>query len=234
MISGKSLKISALAATLAVIAGCASAQTQKADPGPEPAQNLIGSTDELQLVTELSLELAREYGGEKVLVVLAIDNTLLSVPENADPCDFSELPLIQNDATDQVQRMQESGLKVIAMTSREPECRKQTAQDLSRNGFDFSVSEWPTQIGFSETFVPAGSTVPASYRDGIFLAGSQDRGMALKALLTKSGSPNPVLIVMADHDQDNLNSVMKAFSWTNTKVHAWRYTRDRTVTMALD
>jgi hypothetical protein len=47
----------------------------------------------------------------------------------------------------------------------------------------------------------------------------------LKAFLGKSDEPLPTLIVMVDSEQSNLNSVMKKFSRTETKVHAWRYTR---------
>jgi len=233
MLSIKSLRISGLVLALAVAAGCASVQTQEAPPGPPPAQNLIGSTDELQLVTELSLNLAREYGGDHVLVVLALDNTLLNVPANADPCELSSLPLTQEDAPDQIGRMQETGLKVIVLTSREPGCRKQTLSQLSDNGLDFSGSAWPTQSSFPGEFIPAGgSRQTVSYQDGVFLAASQDKGLVLETLLKKAGEPYPTLIVMADKNQDNLNAVMKAFSWTSTKVHAWRYTREPAVTMA--
>jgi len=232
MISPKSLRFHGLALSLALIAGCATVQTQQAETGPPPPQNLIGSTDELQLVTELSLNLGKEYGGENVLVVLAIDNTLFSVPENTEPCDFGELPLKQADAAQQVRRMQESGLKVIALSTREPACREKTLAELSRNGFDFSNSAWPPQSGYRENFIPNGALTPVSYRQGVFLAAGQDKGLMLKSLLQKSGSPDPALIVIADYEQDNLNAVMKAFSFTGTKVHAWRYTRETTAAMA--
>lgn len=232
MLSSKSLRITGLTLALAVVAGCASVQTQEAPPGPPPAQNLIGSTDELQLVTELSLNLAEKYGSEHVLVVLALDNTLLNVPANADPCELDSLPLTQDDAPDQIGRMQDAGLKVIVLTSREPECRKQTLNQLSDNGLDFSGSAWPTQSGFPDVFIPAGGSRSVSYQDGVFLSAGQDRGMVLENLLKKAGEPYPTLIVMADENQDNLNAVMKAFSWTSTKVHAWRYTREPAVTMA--
>jgi hypothetical protein len=48
----------------------------------------------------------------------------------------------------------------------------------------------------------------------------------LKSLLEKSGEPRPLLFLIVDQRQDKLNEVMKIFSWTDTKVHAWRYTRD--------
>ena len=47
----------------------------------------------------------------------------------------------------------------------------------------------------------------------------------LKGLLDESGAPYPTLIVLADREQNDLNAVMKAFSFSSTKVQAWRYTR---------
>ncbi len=49
---------------------------------PPPPQNLLGTTDELQLVAELSLDLAKTYGPEQMLVVLDIDNTLLAMEQD--------------------------------------------------------------------------------------------------------------------------------------------------------
>ena len=39
---------------------------------------------------------------------------------------------------------------------------------------------------------------------------------------------------MTDDKQDNLNQVMSAFSWSGTKVHAWRYTREDATIEAFD
>ena len=51
-------------------------------------------------------------------------------------------------------------------------------------------------------------------------------------LLEHSDGEQPVLMVLADERQANLNAVMKAFSFSNTKVHAWRYTRDAGVAVS--
>ena len=68
-----------------------------------------------------------------------------------------------------------------------------------------------------------------SYEDGVFLTAGQNKGLMLKALLEKTGDSDPVLIVMVDQKQDNLNAVMKEFSWSGPKIHAWRYTREDSV-----
>jgi hypothetical protein len=225
--SNKSLKAFSLAVSLLAYAGCAPVQTPEAD-APPPVQNLLGSTDELQLVTELSINLADLYGGDHVLVVLEIDNTLLTVKQDSE-CPESALEPAQADAAQQVRRMQDAGLKVIVMTSRGPGCRMQTLRELSRNDFSFRASAWPPQSGYPEPFLPEGGVRPVTYQDGVFLTAGQDKGLMLKALLEKTSNSVPALIVMVDQKQDNLNAVMKEFSWTGTKVHAWRYTREDSV-----
>jgi len=225
----KSLRAFSLAVSLLVIAGCATVQTPEPDAdAPPPPQNLLGSTDQLQLVTELSIDLAEQYGGDHVLVVLEIDNTLLTVEQDTE-CPGSALVPAQADAALQVRRMQDAGLKVIVMTSRGPDCRMQTLRELSRNNFSFRASAWPPQSGYPEPFLPAGGVRPVIYQDGVFLTAGQNKGLMLKALLEKTADSDPALIVMVDRKQDNLNAVMKEFSWTGTKVHAWRYTREDSV-----
>lgn len=229
--SGKTRIVVGFILMLAVVYGCATTQVQQADPGPPPPQNLIGSTDELQLVTELSTDLARKYGSEQVLVVLEIDNTLLTKDQDVD-CTAAAMRPAQPDAAEQVRRMQESGLKVIVMSSRGPECRQQTMSELDRNGFSFRASAWPPQDGYAGAFIPAGSHRSVEYNDGVFLVAGQDKGRMLHVLLDKAGVPHPVLIVIADRQQDSLNEVMKAFSHTGTKIQAWRYTRQVSDTVA--
>ena len=228
------LNIFMLMVSLAVFAACAA--PEPADPGPPPPQNLIGTTVELQLVTELSLNLAKEYGGESVLVVLEIDRTLLSMDPypSCDPASHDAVRPTQADAAGQIRRMQEAGLRVIALTGRGPDCSTQTFRELSANGFDFAPSGWPPDGGYPDPFLPEGGNRAVMYQEGVFLTDGQDKGVMLKLLLEKSAVSYPRLIVMADAEQSDLNSVMKAFSWTPTKVHAWRYTRDDSVEVVSD
>lgn len=224
-----------LALSLLIVAACASTSTEPtASKGP---QNLLGSTDELQLVTELSLNLARDYGGEQVLVVLEVDGTLLTMKQGSEgaPCsaDSANAPAgtmepSQVDAAAQVRRMQNAGMKVIVLTSRGPSCKAQTFAELDSNGFDFSDTAWPPSAGYPEPFVPAGSNRPVVYENGVLFASGQNKGIVLKAMLDKNSGEPPMLIVIADPSRENLNAVMKTFSWTGTKVHAWRYTRETT------
>ena len=231
-----SFKISNVVLAILLFAGCAEAP--KAPPGPPPPQNLLGSTDELQLVIELSLNLAREYGGKNVLVVLEIDGTLLTgIPgQDTDSCARSAetqsggMHPVQENTSQLVQRIQNAGMKVIVLTSRGPGCRSQTFADLRNNGFDFTAQAWPPVEGYPEPFLAAGGNRPVVYENGVFFTGGQNKGLMLKALLEKTGGPQPVLIIMADQNRESLNEVMKEFSWSRTKVQTWRYTRGETET----
>jgi hypothetical protein len=229
-------KIFGLVLCLLSFAGCAATPTNP--PGPPPPQNLIGSTDELQLVTELSLNLAGEYGGDHILVVLEIDGTLLSMkpdqqgnpggPSSRDTGASGMQPM-QADAAELIKRIQAAGMKVIVLTTRAPDCSEKTFTELSSNGFNFAAAAWPPRDGYPEPFVPEGGVRPVLYQNGVFFASGQDKGLMLKALLEKSSDPTPVLIVMTDSSRESLNEVMKIFSWSSTKVHAWRYTREQAV-----
>jgi hypothetical protein len=224
--------IFSLVISMGLLAGCAT--TAPVPDGPKPPQNLLGSTDELQLITELSIDLAKTYGGDQVLVVLGLENTLLDTQGNSDASCISSAQQTrttrpaQQDTAMQVQRMQDAGLKVIALTSRGNDCLDQTVGELNSNGFDFQASAWPPVSGFSEGFGFAGGENALSYEQGIFFTSSQGEGPALKALVEKSGEPYPTLIVVADQRQKYLNSVMKSFSTSAIKVHTWRYTREGT------
>ena len=259
------LRIAALAAVLSVLSACAAAPAPPPKPPPPPPQNLVGATDELQLVVELALDLARKYGSDKILVVFDIDNTLLAMEQDLgsdqwyywqkeladeDPCSdrlvsdrlaaqgalffASAMRPTQDSAAAQVRRLQDAGLHVIALTARGSDYRLATFRELRRNGFSFWPSAWPPASGYAEEFVPEGLQRPVRYEDGVAFAAGQDKGLVLQDLLKRSGEEAPLLIVMADDKQDNLKAVMKAFSWTPTKVQAWRYTREDDNVAAFD
>ena len=219
-------KILTLLICLVSLSACAA--LEPADSGPPPPQNLIGVTDELQLVTELSLNLAEEYGGQEVLIVLAIDRTLMSKDpyHRCEPVNRSTVRPIQADAAKQVRRMQDAGLRVIAVTGRGPACSALTFSELETLGFDFTASGWPPGEGYPDPFLPEAGDREVMYQEGVLLTNDQDTGAMLKGLLEKSATAHPRLIVMADSSQSELNSVIRTFSWTATKIHAWRYTRN--------
>lgn len=140
----------------------------------------------------------------------------------------------QPDASAQVQRLQDAGLTVIAITSRGPEFRLQTFRELRRNGISFWPSAVPPRRGFPDPFIPDGGSRPALYEDGVFLTAGQHKGKMLKALLSKTGAGHPTVIVMADDKERNLMAVLESFLGSGTSVLAWRYSREDDAVDALD
>jgi len=140
----------------------------------------------------------------------------------------------QPDAAEQVQRLQDAGLTVIALTSRGADFRLQTFRELRRNGISFWPGALEPKRGYPESFIPEGGSRPALYEDGVFLTAGQHKGDMLKALLDKTGSDYPTVVVMADDKKRNLRAVMETFAGTGTSIHAWRYNREDAAVAALD
>lgn len=140
----------------------------------------------------------------------------------------------QPDAAEQVGRMQDAGMNVIALTSRGTEYRLQTFRELRRNGFSFWNSALPPQRGFPGDFVPQGGKRPARYEEGVFLTSGQHKGDMIRALLARTGTAPPTVIIVADDKQSNLADVMETFTGSDTAVHAWRYSREDDVVAAFD
>jgi len=140
----------------------------------------------------------------------------------------------QPDAAQQVQRLQDAGLKVIALTSRGPEYRLQTFRELRRNEISFWSSALPPQRGYPDTFLPDNGLRPARYEEGVFLTAGQHKGAMLKALLAKTGTPAPTVIVFADDKAQNLQDMMETYEGSGIAIHAWRYSREDDIVAALD
>jgi hypothetical protein len=62
------------------------------------------------------------------------------------------------------------------------------------------------------------------YEDGVFMTAGQHKGQMLYALLQKTGTSLPAVIVMADDKQNNLDAVKETFIALDVPVRAWRYT----------
>jgi len=132
----------------------------------------------------------------------------------------------QPGAAEQIRRLQDAGLTVIALTSRGPDYNLQTFRELRRNEISFWPSALSPKRGFPESFIPEGGTRAARYEDGVFLTAGQHKGDMLKALLNKTGAGAPTVVVMVDDKAENLAAVMVAFEGSGTAVHAWRYSRE--------
>jgi len=146
----------------------------------------------------------------------------------------SAMRLTQPDAAEQVNRLQGAGLPVIALTSRGPEYSLQTFRELRRNNISFWPSALPPAGGYPDRFIPAGGSREALYQDGVFLTAGQHKGAMLKALLDKTGTALPAVIVMIDDKADNLQALLETFGNSGAHVHAWRYTGEDANVAALD
>ncbi len=140
----------------------------------------------------------------------------------------------QEDAAQLVQGLQNDGLKVIALTSRGPDFRLATFRELRRNSYSFHDSAIGPERGYPDVFIPEGGSRNARYEDGVFLTAGQHKGEMLKALLEKTSTPWPAVIVMADDKERHLRAVMETFEGTGTAVHAWRYSREDGVVSSFD
>ena len=132
----------------------------------------------------------------------------------------------QADGAAQIKTIQGLGVTVIALTSRGPDYRLQTFRELRRNGFNFSFSALGPAGGYDGLFVPVENGRPSRYEDGVFLTAGQHKGQMLDALLNKTGTRIPAVIVMTDDKQKNLDDVKETFAALDVPVHAWRYTAE--------
>ena len=140
----------------------------------------------------------------------------------------------QADGPTQVRRIQDLGVKVISVTSRGMDYRLQTFRELRRNGFSFSFSAIGPAGGYADPFMPVENGRLSRYEDGVFLTAGQHKGQMLEALLSKTDTRMPAVIVMADDKQNNLDAVEETFSALGVPVHAWRYTGEDDNVMAFD
>ena len=129
----------------------------------------------------------------------------------------------QQDAAEQVKTIQQSGIAVIALSSRGADYRLQTFRELRRSGFSFFSSAIGPPGGYAQVFIPEQDGRLSRYEDGVFLTAGQHKGQMLYALLRKTGTEMPAVIVLADDKQTNLDAVKETFGALEIPVHAWRY-----------
>lgn len=146
----------------------------------------------------------------------------------------SAMRATQPDAAEQVRRIQDAGITTIALTSRGPDYRLQTFRELRRQDISFWPTALPPKRGWADAFLPDNGIRPALYEDGVFLTAGQHKGEMMKALLAKTGTGWPQVIILVDDKPGNLDDMMEAFGGSGTRVHAWRYTREDPVVAAFD
>ena len=135
----------------------------------------------------------------------------------------SAMRTTQADAASQVKSIQDRGIPVIVLTSRGADFRLQTFRELRRNGYSFSHSAIGPAGAYGQSFIPVEDGRLSRYEDGVFMTAGQHKGQMLYALLQKTGTALPAVIVMVDDKQANLDAVKETFSALGVPVHAWRY-----------
>lgn len=127
-----------------------------------------------------------------------------------------------------IRALQQSGQKVILLTSRGHDFRSVTEKALALNGFDFRSS----QLGYAtaETYLPYdlaraadfGLTSeevqqanlkaprPVSYTNGIYMTAGQNKGIMLKTLLKRYGARYRSIVFVDDHQRhvDRMQAVL--------------------------
>jgi hypothetical protein len=129
----------------------------------------------------------------------------------------------QNDAASQVAAVQARGIPVIVVTSRGHDYRLQTFRELRRNGYNFTYSAIGPEGGYDQPFIPVEDGLMSRYEDGVFMTAGQHKGKMLSALLQKTRTELPDVIVIADDKQKNLDAIKETFSALDVPVRAWRY-----------
>jgi hypothetical protein len=129
----------------------------------------------------------------------------------------------QDDAASQVAAIQDNGIPVIVVTSREHRYRLQTFRELRRNGYNFTYSAIGPPGGYNQPFMPVEGGRMSRYEDGVFMTAGQHKGQMLYALLQKTGTELPKVIVIADDKQKNMEAMKETFSALDVPVRAWRY-----------
>ena len=140
----------------------------------------------------------------------------------------------QEDAAIQVGIIQSNGIRVIALTSRGLEFRLQTFRELRRNDYSFAHSAIGPSGGYEAAFVPVKDGRLSLYEDGVFLTAGQHKGEMLQALLQKTNTRLPTVIIVADDNQKNLDAIKETFNAMNIPVHAWLYTGEDENVAAFD
>lgn len=129
----------------------------------------------------------------------------------------------QDDAATIVRDIQDTGIAVIALTSRGTGYRLQTFRELRRNGLDFRRNALEPAAGWPEDFIPGHGSRPARYEDGVFLTAGQHKGDMLGELLERTGTPVPQVVVAVDDKRENLDAIIESFGGNGMTLHTWRY-----------
>ena len=138
-----------------------------------------------------------------------------------------------------IKALQQSGQKIILLTSRGHDFRSVTEKALAISGFDFRLSQMGSSA--AEIYLPyvlsrapefgitpeeiqlanLRESRPVSYNNGIFMTAGQNKGIMLKTLLHKYGARYQSIVFVDDHQRhvDRMQQILG----DETDVTTFRY-----------
>jgi hypothetical protein len=142
-----------------------------------------------------------------------------------------------------VQRLQNSGYKVILLTSRGPDFRNATMRALKRNDYNMTRSAIGPKGGYASTYLPytlsnlkqfglntedakissLKKARKVSFQDGVFMTAGLNKGIMLKTLLHKTGTNFKAIIFADDHKKHTVRVQQILGRDKNIDVTTFRY-----------
>jgi len=130
---------------------------------------------------------------------------------------------VEKSTPDVVKRLQQKKIKGIVLTSRGPNYRGDTEEELNAVGIEFLSSAFGPPAGFAGTFLPEGFSKPReiSYMNGIIMGSGQDKGKLLRFLLKKTGVSFKTIFFL-DDTLVNIENMESEFL-KDTEVNTFHY-----------
>lgn len=226
-----------------------------------PSSRTTGEStvSEVQSLDAIHAALA-ESGARRTLLVLDIDDTLLTSPvffgsdrwyewqkslaagdPGKVPCRFDVIALNYEAGTQQVTeeadvRERLNGLTVdrLILTARSPGYRAGTLRELRAARYALPPMLAGAGDGLLMSWRPAPSAAPVSlsYQDGVMMVAGQDKGRTLLALLDRLGQRYD-RVVLADDGRHNIDHMQAALREAGIDYHGLWYRRvDKRITDA--
>lgn len=132
---------------------------------------------------------------------------------------LSNMVPTEKNTVSTVKRLQDQGFKVILLTSRGPNFRSATEDDIYENKMHFAQSAIGPKKGYAGTYTPYDlknfkdygltkadmdamgnkSARPVSFENGIFMTSGLNKGIMLKTLLHKTNTKFKAIVFADDH-----------------------------------
>jgi hypothetical protein len=224
-------------------------------------------TNDFATIAKAGHDLISKHGKTRVLVVLDIDNTLLTMDQDLGgdawfnwqagllktapksellvAKSFGGLLRVQGKLfslsgmhppehrmPDDVRKLQNSGAKVIALTSRGPEFFSATMRVLKENAYDFGRGGrggtfLPKTDGLSEKEIKRfrmDRRRPVMHQSGVYLAAGQHKGAIIRSFWQAAERRYKAILFADDHEK-HVDRVQDAFKDSKVELKLFRYGR---------